>query len=583
MLHALNRINSVVRSCGDVGRWTLLINSRRMTKKLAGACMALEAGVVALPWRELGLSAGCAALTDIARAHLRGDGDMNSAQSNMTAQAQPIAAYHRLVAQRDAAVSRSNSMCECDTPASDANNGADDEAFLYEDLTSDRNLVDGSRQSQSTRRVTPEELLRRKAVLEDDMIASWSRKDAAEEGYLRQIVRFLEHLGAVDEADAAALDANSSQYDGVDVEEEEDSAEKAMRLGFRPIQAEDVPPSFVCPISMDIMVDPVVIKSTLQTCERSNVQAWLEDGNDSCPVTGAKLMNFELMPNLALRDAIAEWAQANKYILPDVADATALANGRANHNPIHHGNGRFRDPITYGVHLLRHGSPWQKEAAARVLCKLARNNDNKVIIALEGAVTPLVELLRSTSSPQGQEAAAAALCNLCDKDANNKVEVAREGAIPPLVSLLRHGLPTVQEVAAEALRNLSAYNAENTVIIAREGAIPPLVGLLKKGGSGGKEAAALALANLALNTENKVIIGKQGAIPLLVRMLKRDSADGRAAAANALCNLSFNNDSKAAIAKAGAVAPLKQLLTNGTDLGKRAAALALRNLGVEVS
>lgn len=63
------------------------------------------------------------------------------------------------------------------------------------------------------------------------------------------------------------------------------------------------PASFYCPISMDLMTDPVMV-DTGHTYDRSCIERWLQQGNRTCPVTGMRLRHLELMPNHALRNAI---------------------------------------------------------------------------------------------------------------------------------------------------------------------------------------------------------------------------------------------------------------------------------------
>lgn len=59
---------------------------------------------------------------------------------------------------------------------------------------------------------------------------------------------------------------------------------------------------FVCPISLDVMRDPVMT-SDGQTYERSEIEKWLKD-NDTSPLTGIKLLTKTIVPNHALRTVI---------------------------------------------------------------------------------------------------------------------------------------------------------------------------------------------------------------------------------------------------------------------------------------
>ncbi|KAK1388981.1 U-box domain-containing protein [Heracleum sosnowskyi] len=46
-----------------------------------------------------------------------------------------------------------------------------------------------------------------------------------------------------------------------------------------------VPKDFSCPITLDLMTDPVII-STGQTYDRSSITRWMEEGHCTCPKTG---------------------------------------------------------------------------------------------------------------------------------------------------------------------------------------------------------------------------------------------------------------------------------------------------------
>jgi hypothetical protein len=60
--------------------------------------------------------------------------------------------------------------------------------------------------------------------------------------------------------------------------------------------------AYTCPISLDIMIDPVITKQGY-TFERSAVVKWLETHN-TCPLTREPLNVSDLVPNKALRQTI---------------------------------------------------------------------------------------------------------------------------------------------------------------------------------------------------------------------------------------------------------------------------------------
>ncbi|KAL1815113.1 hypothetical protein DCAR_0519343 [Daucus carota subsp. sativus] len=73
----------------------------------------------------------------------------------------------------------------------------------------------------------------------------------------------------------------------------------------------DIPNFFLCPISLEMMKDPVIL-STGITYDRMSIEKWIYAGkNDTCPVTKLKLGDSELTPNHTLRRLIQSWCTLN--------------------------------------------------------------------------------------------------------------------------------------------------------------------------------------------------------------------------------------------------------------------------------
>lgn len=82
--------------------------------------------------------------------------------------------------------------------------------------------------------------------------------------------------------------------------------------GGKPVMMELVVPNhFRCPISLDMMKDPVTL-STGITYDRENVERWFEEGNITCPVTNQVVRNFDMIPNHSLRMMIQDWCVENR-------------------------------------------------------------------------------------------------------------------------------------------------------------------------------------------------------------------------------------------------------------------------------
>lgn len=216
----------------------------------------------------------------------------------------------------------------------------------------------------------------------------------------------------------------------------------------------------------------------------------------------------------------------------------------------------------------------QRDATAELRLLAKHNMGNRVVIANCGAITLLVELLRSPDT-KIQENAVTALLNLSIYD-TNKTAIANAEAIGPLIQVLESGTPEAKENSAATLFSLSVIE-ENKIRIGRSGAIKPLVDLLGYGTPRGKKDAATALFNLSIFHENKAKIVQAGAVKQLVELM--DPAAGMVDKAVAvLSNLATIPEGRAAIGQEGGIPVLVEVVELGSARGKENAAAALLHL-----
>jgi hypothetical protein len=76
-------------------------------------------------------------------------------------------------------------------------------------------------------------------------------------------------------------------------------------------ETEECPDAFVCPITLEVMRDPVVFDGDDEhhTFERAAAVKWVGDGAFTHPVTGAPLASIVVKPNRILRNAINDWRE----------------------------------------------------------------------------------------------------------------------------------------------------------------------------------------------------------------------------------------------------------------------------------
>uniref|UniRef100_A0A6M2F167 U-box domain-containing protein n=1 Tax=Populus davidiana TaxID=266767 RepID=A0A6M2F167_9ROSI len=86
-----------------------------------------------------------------------------------------------------------------------------------------------------------------------------------------------------------------------------DVAEKLdLKKMVEELESIEVPPVFICPISLDPMQDPVTL-CTGQTYERYNILKWFSLGHCTCPTTMQELWDDTVTPNRTMQQLIYSW------------------------------------------------------------------------------------------------------------------------------------------------------------------------------------------------------------------------------------------------------------------------------------
>nr|CAD1817628.1 unnamed protein product [Ananas comosus var. bracteatus] len=339
-----------------------------------------------------------------------------------------------------------------------------------------------------------------------------------------------------------------------------------------------IPDDFRCPISLDLMKDPVIV-ATGQTYERACIEKWLASGHNTCPTTQQKLVHTSLTPNYVLRSLIAQWCEANGIELPkrpcQPSNPTSSSCSSKEHANIH-ALLRWCNPLL--INLLYTTDLRIQEHAVTALLNLSIHDDNKAGIVSSGAVPGIVNVLKN-GSMEARENAAATLFSLSVVD-EYKIRIGELGAIPALVSLLSEGTQRGKKDAATALFNLSIYQGNKGKAV-RAGVVPLIMGLLTDPLGGMVEEAAALLAVLASHPEGKTAIGEAEAVPVLVEMIGMGSARSRENAAAVLLHLCSGEQQLKYLAQAqecGMMGSLRELAVNGTGRGKRKAVQLLERV-----
>lgn len=338
-----------------------------------------------------------------------------------------------------------------------------------------------------------------------------------------------------------------------------------------------IPKDFYCPISLDLMKDPVII-STGQTYDRSSISRWLEEGHCTCPKTGQMLAHTKLVPNRALKNLILKFCTAHGIppdpsevvdVVPDTFSMASPSKAALEANQA--------TTMLLILHLEK-GSQTAQTIAAREIRLLSKTGkENRAFIAEAGAI-PCLRKLLSSPNAVAQENSVTALLNLSIYEKNKSRIIDEEGCLESIIDVLRLGHTTeARENAAATLFSLSAVHEYKKRIADKAWAIEALAQLLQEGNLRGKKDAVTALFNLSTHTDNCVRMVEAGAITALVGALGTDGVAEEAAGSLALI-VRQPIGAKAVVKEEEAVSGLMGMMRCGTARGKENAVAALLEL-----
>ncbi|XP_048494835.1 U-box domain-containing protein 1 [Beta vulgaris subsp. vulgaris] len=344
----------------------------------------------------------------------------------------------------------------------------------------------------------------------------------------------------------------------------------------------DIPNQFCCPISYEVMIEPVTV-ATGHTYDLHSISKWLNSGRKSCPKSGWKLTHLALIPNYNLKSLIHQWHQDNNIPLNKLAASSSEfkmnKEGQVCTDYI-----RFTSEFLVGK-LATASREMQCRAAYEIRLLAKSSMNNRKIIAEAGAIPFLVNFL-SSQEPIMQENAVTALLNLSIYS-NNKVLIMEAAALQKLIEVLENGKTIkARENAAATISSLSIVDYYKEDIGAQSSAIAALTRLLREGTTTGKRDAVSALINLALYQPNQTRIVHEGAVPLVVDILMDDRAGITDDALALLALLSGCSEGMKEITRSKDLTPfLIDLLRFGSPKGKEnsvALLLGLSNDGAEI-
>lgn len=316
-----------------------------------------------------------------------------------------------------------------------------------------------------------------------------------------------------------------------------------------------VPEYFCCPISSELMADPVLLV-TGQTYDRAYIQEWLDADNKTCPATQQVLSHTDLTPNDLVRTMIEKWCLSQSLQPP----ANSVAEGD---NEITTQQAKY---LRILVHKLSGNCKTQQRDASRELRVLSRKKpSHRIFLGNPKTLAALIFLLGSPDQ-ETQEHAVTILLNLSIHE-QNKVFLAECGGIQPIVDVLQNGMSMAsKENAAAALFSLSSVYENKVKIGLQPNAIPSLVMLLREGNPRGLKDGASAIFSLCIHEENKSKCVEAGLVPLLLNFMKKEGEEMMRDEWLALLAIVSSDEGAAeAIADGGGLSVLMDVITGENE------------------
>ena len=315
-----------------------------------------------------------------------------------------------------------------------------------------------------------------------------------------------------------------------------------------------IPPDFRCPISLDLMRDPVVV-ATGQTYDRESIKLWIDSGHNTCPKTGQTLAHTELVSNFALKNLIAMWCRQQKIPFEATGCKQKVNGVRTNKTALE----ATRMTVTFLINKLSGLESMEVANGVvyelRVLAKT--NSDSRACIAEAGAVPLLVRFLGSDVSlkyPNLQVNAVTTLLNLSILEENKTRIMETDGAINGIIEVLRTGVSwEARGNAAATIFSLTGVHSHRKKLGRKTRVIKGLMELARDGSMSSKRDALAAILNLAGERETvgrlvdggvmQMIIGlmdvlQEETMIILESVVKRGGVVAIAAAYNAVKKLS---------------------------------------------
>lgn len=335
-----------------------------------------------------------------------------------------------------------------------------------------------------------------------------------------------------------------------------------------------VPPEELrCPISLQLMYDPVIIASG-QTYERLCIEKWFSDGHSTCPKTQQQLPHLCLTPNYCVKGLVASWCEQNTIPVPagppESLDLNywrlVLSECDSTHSKSLESMSSYKFKSSKDVPFIDCGII--KEAKANEEKDFSAQGDNCELDHDFSKYDSFLRILRTENDTMNKCKTVEKIRNLLKDDEEARIYMGANGFIEELLNFLESAVSsrnrTVQEIVAMSLFNLAVNNNRNKELMLASGVLPILQDMIADTHN---FAAATALY-LSLSTlgDAQAILGSSEAVPFLINVLNIETDEQcKLDALHTLYNISGHPSNVHRLLSAGIIGCLLHRMTHPAD------------------
>lgn len=377
-----------------------------------------------------------------------------------------------------------------------------------------------------------------------------------------------------------------------------------------------IPSYFICPLSLELMLDPVIVASG-QTYERPSIQKWLDHGLTVCPKTRQRLTHTSLITNYTVKAMIANWCEENNVKLPSNSESNNSVHTKSpsdnllpqdiphssSFGSVQSSNSTSRSSLQTGIAFEKQKGDissrlsgdfngcqsletekFEKQSPAPTCICSGSESFSSSVSSIDYAHPVSKDASEILNKHENVTEPSREIVNGCPASPANK-----ESASSPLLSGKQFQSSGSKLGEIENRKNNSNDSKVHSLPVCNLGSDELTTAshvnkLIEDLHSESNEVQTKAAEELRLlskhNMDNRIIIGQCGAITPLLSLLYSEVKITQEHAVTALLNLSISEENKALIVEAGAIEPLIHVLKTGNDGAKENSAAAIFSLSV---